>query len=46
LEERTPLIVESDQIGEGAADINRHKDHSDAPNAIALVFSRWRRSAN
>ncbi len=35
------LVVEADQVGEGAADINRNEDHATAPTLIALVFRRW-----
>src|SRR6187549_2289520 len=38
LDEGLRLVVEPDQIGEGAADINRNKDHANAPTLTALVF--------
>ena len=46
LEERPRLLVETDQIGECSAYINRYKDHAVTPNPVARVISCWLRSAN
>jgi len=41
LDEGLRLVIEPDQVGECAADIDRHKDHATAPTLVALVFRRW-----